>query len=92
MKCDGMPDVANCGQMNTYLHLWNMKIEATDIEEASKRTTEVIQLLDVLDDLINEALAVDVHQIEDWKWVKIFHHLVVVNYYFVIDLPDKTHV
>lgn len=44
MKCDGLPDPSICGQMNTYLHLWEKKIETTNMEEASRRTTEVIKV------------------------------------------------
>lgn len=57
--------------MNTYLHLWQKKIYETDIEEASARTREVNGLLEVLNDLIDDAFAADKRQIEEWKWVRL---------------------
>lgn len=44
LKCDGLPDPASCPQMNTYLHLWEKKIQETDIEEAAARTREIINV------------------------------------------------
>ncbi|KAF2897505.1 hypothetical protein ILUMI_08661 [Ignelater luminosus] len=44
LKCDGLPNPYECGELNTYLHLWEKTMEYTTIENASARTTEVLNV------------------------------------------------
>ncbi|KAK4878571.1 hypothetical protein RN001_011077 [Aquatica leii] len=51
-KCDGLPDPYNCGQMNTYLSVWEDMIEDTTMDDAAVRTIEVLKLVNDLTDFI----------------------------------------
>lgn len=68
MKCDGLPDPSSCGQMNTFLHLWDQIREKTTVEMAKQKSTEVVSLLEVLDDFLdNTAVAAAKKQ----KWIEV---------------------
>ncbi|KAF2885426.1 hypothetical protein ILUMI_20706 [Ignelater luminosus] len=69
LKCDGLPDPYVCGQLNTYLHLWEKVIESTTIDEAATRTPEALGLLEILTNLIDDPVGVETLLIENWKWV-----------------------
>ncbi|GLV37041.1 uncharacterized protein CBL_02127 [Carabus blaptoides fortunei] len=69
MKCDGLPDPSSCGQMNTYLHLWDKVKEETTIEQASTKSQEVLSLLEMLDDFL-DCPAVSGKQKEEWLTVR----------------------
>lgn len=68
LKCDGLPIPVNCPEMNTYLHLWKQEINVS-MDDAVARTSEVIGLLDVLEDFIHDPLDVTDRMINNWIWV-----------------------
>lgn len=65
LKCDGLPNPANCGEMNTFLHLWDLVKEETTMEDAIEKTGQVMILLDTLEEFI-DCPAVDIKQRQDW--------------------------
>lgn len=70
VDCGRLPNPFLCDQMNTYLHLWSLKIQETTIEDASKRTYDVMKLLYDLEDLIDNAADDENKQtVENWKWI-----------------------
>lgn len=71
MKCDGLPDPFVCGQMNTYLHLWEHTLESTTIDVAAERSIEVLKLLDILTNFIDDPVGVEQRTIDNWIWVEI---------------------
>lgn len=44
IACGRLPNPSLCDQMNTYLHLWEKELDETTMDEASKRTTDVVKV------------------------------------------------
>lgn len=44
LRCGQLPNPAICNQMNTYLHLWALDMDNTNIEGVSARTRDAIQV------------------------------------------------
>ncbi|KAH1003077.1 dynein axonemal intermediate chain 7 isoform X2 [Dendroctonus ponderosae] len=68
LECGKLPSPAMCDQMNTYLHLWALDLDTTTIEGASARTSDAIQLMDALDELIDTSHPTD-PKLANWKWI-----------------------
>ncbi|XP_063926331.1 axoneme-associated protein mst101(2)-like isoform X2 [Zophobas morio] len=71
VNCGRLPNPSKCDQMNTFLHLWENAIQETSMEEAARKTEDVLELLEELDDLIDTAKANDSDKVENWKWVRL---------------------
>lgn len=71
VNCGRLPNPSKCDQMNTFLHLWENAIQETSMEEAARKTEDVLELLEELDDLIDTAKANDSDKVENWKWVLV---------------------
>lgn len=69
IDCGRLPNPSLCDQMTTYLHLWSVEIDETTVEEASKRSYDVIKLLNDLEDLLDSAVEENARTIENWKWI-----------------------
>lgn len=70
LDCGKLPNPSLCQQMNTYLHLWGLEIQYTTVQEASKRTYDVVKLLDDLEDLLDCADVSESEQtVANWKWI-----------------------
>ncbi|KAF2897504.1 hypothetical protein ILUMI_08660, partial [Ignelater luminosus] len=72
LKCDGLPDPYVCGELSTYLHLWDKVIKNMTIDEAAEKMVETLKLLDTLTSLIDDPVGAQPSQIENWLWI---HHL-----------------
>lgn len=72
MKCDGLPDPSSCGQMNTFLHLWDQVQEKTTVELAKQKSTEVISLLEILDNFLDNTA---VTAAKKQKWIEVFFNM-----------------
>ncbi|KAJ9600158.1 hypothetical protein L9F63_009568, partial [Diploptera punctata] len=70
MKCDGLPNPASLGEMNTYLYLWRSTEEQGVLTEVVKRTQEVLDLFKVLEELIDVPLNSSKQLLENWKQVR----------------------
>ncbi|XP_023310803.1 protein CASC1-like [Anoplophora glabripennis] len=70
ITCGRLPNPSLCDQMNTYLHLWEKELDETTMEEASKRTEDVVKLLTDLQDLLDTATDVEDRIVNNWKWVR----------------------
>ncbi|KAK9754209.1 Cancer susceptibility candidate 1 N-terminus [Popillia japonica] len=70
LKCDGLPTPTDTGQMNTYLHLWQKVSEDVSVEEARRRTKEIIGLLQVLEEFIDDPFDATNTLIDNWKWIR----------------------
>ncbi|KAB0802587.1 hypothetical protein PPYR_04773 [Photinus pyralis] len=69
LKCDGLPNPCLCGQMSTYLQLWDETIENTTMEQATSRTSEVLKLLEELTNFVDNPLGASSRKIENWRWI-----------------------
>lgn len=67
--CGKLPNPSLCDQINTYLHIWSSEIENTTVPVASKRTSDVIKLLNDLEDLIDDSTYESAQTIENWLWI-----------------------
>lgn len=45
LECGKLPNPAVCAEMNTYLHLWDIDLDKTKMEDASERTTDALKVL-----------------------------------------------
>ncbi|XP_015837771.1 dynein axonemal intermediate chain 7 isoform X2 [Tribolium castaneum] len=97
VNCGRLPNPAKCDQMNTFLHLWENVIEQTTMEEAAKRTVDMLELLNELDDLIDTAEETDQSVIDNWKWVRLLFRqqqaksLDVATYRLLRDIERNLH-
>lgn len=44
VDCGRLPNPGKCDQMNTFLHLWENMIDHTTMEEAAKRTSDMLEV------------------------------------------------
>ncbi|KAJ8978342.1 hypothetical protein NQ317_002651 [Molorchus minor] len=70
ISCRELPNASIVNQMSTHLHLWDLAMEKTSIEDASKRTENVIQLTEDLQDLLDIFVDEDPQRVENWKWMR----------------------
>lgn len=70
LECGKLPNPAVCAEMNTYLHLWDIDLDKTKMEDASERTTDALKLLGELDDLIETVSDEDKNKLENWYWIR----------------------
>lgn len=70
VDCGRLPNASVCDQMNNYLHIWEKTIENTTIEEASKRTADVVKLISDLEDILDTINDEELQKIENLKWLR----------------------
>lgn len=70
VDCGRLPNASMCDQMNNYLHIWGKTIENTTIEEASRRTADVVKLLADLEDILDTINEEEVQKIRNLKRVR----------------------
>ncbi|CAH2005740.1 unnamed protein product [Acanthoscelides obtectus] len=70
IACGRLPNPSLCDQMNTYLHRWQLTINTTTVDDASQRTSDVVALLDSLQDLLDTAERENSVTIENYKWIR----------------------
>ncbi|PSN29539.1 hypothetical protein C0J52_25170 [Blattella germanica] len=66
LKCDGLPDPASLGEMNTYLYLWRNCEERGILEDVVRRTGETLGLLEAMQELIDIPLNNTPEHVENW--------------------------
>ncbi|RZC42436.1 protein CASC1-like [Asbolus verrucosus] len=97
VDCGRLPNPSRCDQMNTFLHLWENTVEETTMEEAAKRTEDVLQLLDDLDNLIDTAEEPNSEIVQNWRWVRLLFRqqqaksLDVATYRLLRDIEKNLH-
>lgn len=70
IDCGRLPNAFMCDQMNKYLHIWEKTIENTTIEEASRRTVDVVKLLEDLENILDTINENEIGKIENLKWIR----------------------
>jgi cancer susceptibility candidate protein 1 len=44
VNCGRLPNPSKCDQMNTFLHLWENVVQETTMEEAARRTVDMLEV------------------------------------------------
>ncbi|KAL1500843.1 hypothetical protein ABEB36_006270 [Hypothenemus hampei] len=71
IECGKLPNPTMCDEMNTYLHLWELEMEKTSIQDASNRTADAIYLLNNLEELIETGPErYNASKLNNWIWIR----------------------
>ncbi|XP_050512484.1 dynein axonemal intermediate chain 7 homolog isoform X2 [Diabrotica virgifera virgifera] len=72
VECGKLPNPYFCNQMNTYLHIWEEDIDATNMQEASTRTEDTLKLISDLEELIASysESGENREKLENWLWIR----------------------
>ncbi|KAI4454788.1 lung adenoma susceptibility 1-related [Holotrichia oblita] len=97
LKCDGLPNPIKPAEMNTYLHLWDQVLHNVSVDQVRHRTSEIIALLEVLQDFIDDPFDASDSLISDWKWVRALcrehqqENIDMATYHLLRDIDSRLH-
>ncbi|XP_050557845.1 dynein axonemal intermediate chain 7 homolog isoform X1 [Spodoptera frugiperda] len=70
VRCDGLPDPRIVTELNTFLHLWQQNKVADD-NELDKKFIEVLPILEMLENILNNARQYTPRQISNYDEVRL---------------------